>query len=479
MDNKGKVLNDFKKMKRIVSHYIRREKWEKALKTIFFASGFMYTLNQILYDSELEDMVEYIAKCNIPRGDFETNERIVLFYDESGAIKRGLARIYLEALHSLNVPVKYVTYLRLKDSGEEAGKLIGKDNLYFIEGNTYLAQMKSLAAIIKDIGAGKVFIYTNPDDVVGIGVFSAYKRKLQRYLINQTDHAFWLGRNASDIIINFREFGYRACEQLRDISEEQLVYLPYYPHKREEKFGGLPFIDKTKKFIFSGGALYKTISTDNKYYKLIETVLRMNEDVNFIYFGNGASRRIRKLRAKFPDRVYWEKERDDFYAIMERCTIYLSTYPYNGGLMTQYALLAGKIPVTLHCNGIERELAIHDEENFWNFDSFEGCVEEIKKLLRDDLYRKEKESKLNYFLIDSHQFAEELKYILNTGKSLRECKKESIEFEGFMREPMDYYTGLKYDRLFYRRGCKFIIWFFPLKYFRGAVEMVVELMNLR
>ena len=51
--------------------------------------------------------------------------------------------------------------------------------------------------------------------------------------------------------------------------------------------------------------------------------------------------------------------------------------------MTQYALLAGKIPVTLHYKGIDQELSIHDEQSFWNFDSFEECVDEIGRLLKE------------------------------------------------------------------------------------------------
>lgn len=479
MNERNIVLKDFEKMKRIASSYIKKEDWEKALKTIFFASGFMYTMNQVLYDSELEDMIEHIAKRNIPRVVFETGEKSVLFYDGSGAIKRGLVPIYLEALYSLNISVKYVTLQKFKDEAGVAAKLVGLNNLYFVEGHTYLAQMINLAAIIEEIGADTAFIYTNPDDVAAVGAFSVFKGKIKRYLINLTDHAFWLGKNVSDVIINFREFGYKACEQLREVSENRLVYLPYYPYKREETFNGLPFTDNRKRFIFSGGSLYKTFSADNRYYDLVETVLRENEDVNFIYLGNGASRRIRELKRKFPDRVFWEKERTDFYSIMEKCTIYLSTYPYNGGLMTQYALLAGKIPVTLHYEGIDRELSVHDEQSFWNFDSFEECVEEIRRLLKEDLYRQEKEAKLSCFLIDSQEFTEELKYILETGKSIRRCTKKDIEFDGFCRIPIENYAGLKYDRLFFRKGCKFMIGFFPIKYLLGAVEMIIETINLR
>ena len=32
---------------------------------------------------------------------------------------------------------------------------------------------------------------------------------------------------------------------------------------------------------------------------------------------------------------------------MEKCTLYLNTYPMFGGLMMRYAAMAGKIPITL------------------------------------------------------------------------------------------------------------------------------------
>ena len=82
-----------------------------------------------------------------------------------------------------------------------------------------------------------------------------------------------------------------------------------YPEINETTFKGYPFVDgDNRKFIFSGGSLYKTFSENDYYYKIIDYIMN-----------------------KYPNRVYYTHERPDFYEIIKRSYFYLSTYPVCGG----------------------------------------------------------------------------------------------------------------------------------------------------
>lgn len=469
------ILHDFKKMKRIAVRFCQQEEWEKALRTIFYACGLMYTMNQKLVDLELEELVHQIAKENLQ--DINRNpgdEKTVIFYDGFGNIDRGLAYIYLEALLELEYHVIYVTCSSNIKKNNAIMQKMKDGDLCIVAGATYIDKMHSLAEIVNRANAQKVFIYTNPDDVVAMGVFSLYNGYLERILVNLTDHAFWLGKSVSDIVINFREFGYKVCLEKRGFRKEQLAYLPYYPHELQEKFEGFQFEDNSRKLIFSGGALYKTFSKDNKYYSMVEEVLRQNEDVNFLYLGNGDTRKIKKLIRQFPGRAIYETERTDFFEIMKRSTFYLSTYPYNGGLMTQYALLAKRIPVTLCRKGIEKELSVRHAESFWNFDSYNECLSEVDRLLNQEQYRKQKEDELRRFLITKKQFKEKLQYILSGSWEENNISDEVVEFKGFQELPLETFNYFQYCRLFFRKGGFYMIRFFPVKFTLGAAGMIFE-----
>lgn len=470
-----KSMTHFNKLKRIAHKYYQKGKWEKSLHTIFAASGFMYTLNTVQTDADLEELLSKIAMKILPKLPVaETIPKTVIYYDSFGNITRGLNYIYLEALLSLGYHVKYVTFegnrnLFLSNAIDKMGLI----DVFWIHGNSYQEQMTSLLTYVCSSHAENVFLCLKPDDVVAVGVFSYLPGCIKRYMINLTDHAFWLGRSISDCVINFREFGCQVCAQKRGFSDNSIAYIPYYPHEIITEFQGFSFKDNSLPLIFSGGALYKTESDDNKYYLLLESILN-NHNVNFIYCGNGDDRKIRKIQAKYPGRFIYEAERYDFYEIMKRCTLYLSTYPYNGGLMTQYALLAGKIPITLSCPGIEPELTVNHFNSFWNFTTFETCLEEIDKLLKNKEYRHQKEQLLSAFLLTKDQFSLELNHLLISGESFRSYKHEEAIFDGFQRLPVEYYVGTKYCRLFFRRGGFHLFRYFPAKYLVGLCTVVTE-----
>lgn len=474
-----KVLADFEKMKKYASDYYLRGDYEKSLRLLSYACGFMYTLNAKQYDQEIECLVHDIASTVVDQSVISSKDENIIFFDGYGQLSRGLTGIYINALSELGYCIEYITYEEFSDSiNMLKAQLSEPINVHYVVGKTLVKRMQDLNRIVYEIGFQKAFINMKPDDVVATGVFSLFEGNLKRYLINMTDHAFWIGVKACDFVINFREFGYKACTALRNISENKLIYIPYYPQEIDQAFCGLRFINNNTRYILSGGALYKTDSKDKKFYHLISEALRRHSDLNFVYLGNGDARELRKLSGHFKGRVYFETERKDFFEIMKRCDFYVSTYPYNGGLMTQYALLAKKIPVTLTGSGIDKELTINDDNSFWNFEDFDECLDEMDRLLDDLNYRKEKEELLSDYLVDKNAFREELAYFVDCEHGKRAVEKKEIVYDGYISIPLDTYKGMRYCRLFYRKHGAFMLHLFTFNYLIGGVAMVIEKINL-
>ena len=468
------VIQDFQKLKCMTQKYFQLGQFERALQTVYYACGFMYTMNQVLYDDELERIVCNIAAQVVEDPDInKCYPENIMFYDGFGNLNRGLSRIYIEALKELGYTIKYITFSKFKGNKEEFTETVGQGNVLFIEGENFVSQLQSLSSIVVNCSASKVFICMNPDDVVAVGVFSLFNKKIRRYLLNITDHAFWLGRTVCDKIINFREFGTKICVDKRHIPMSKNVYIPYFPYINRN------IIDEgiedyiTDKYIFSGGSIYKTESKDKRYYALVKSILD-SFDVKFVFMGNGSGRSFRKLKKQYPERVYVHKENQNFFCVLRNSVCYLSTYPYNGGLMTQYSLAAKKVPVTLCCTGVEQELSINHNNVFWNFTTMEECICEIHKLLNDESYRKYQGNRLCEFLVSPKQFKEELEVFLRDEKSIRKVSTWEYEFEGFRKMPLEVYCGFRYARLFFRKRGLYLFANFPVKYVAGAIYMIWE-----
>ena len=180
-----------------------------------------------------------------------------MFYDGFGFDNRGLAQIYLEALAKTNYII-YVTNSRSKNSIQNITKIVTQSGeLIFLDEKSYLQKMVDLKKIVDVFCPSKMFLYTTPDDVVGIGVFNYYDKKILRYQINLTDHAFWLGVNAFDYCLEFRNYGASISCLYRHIDINKIRVLPFYPKiNYNVNFQGFPFsFDKDKqKLIFSSGS---------------------------------------------------------------------------------------------------------------------------------------------------------------------------------------------------------------------------------
>ncbi len=435
---KKRVNEEYDKCKKIIEKSLTSKQYEKAMAAISIGSFLLYSWNQRYTDESLENAIGMVAERTMtpemeqlmPEGD------VVIFYDSFGLDTRGLALIYLKALANLGREVVYVTVASAENNQPEIDKAIegAKIRKKYFSSHKHFKKLQELQRIICDIKPSKAFLYTTPNDSAGVAVFMQM-RNVARYQINLTDHAFWLGTHAFDYCLEFRNYGAGVSRYYRGIAEEKIRAMPYYPAiDKDEDFQGLPFEPEGRKIIFSGGSIYKTIDKDGTFYQIVREILKNNEDTVFLYAGYGDNTYIEELKEIYIGRVYHIPERKDLYQLMQHITLYLNTYPLLGGLMMQYAAIAGKIPITLWHGSENGGILIGQEDRKVEYGTAEELISDVNRLLREPDYLKQRERLLEGSIIEEKEFETELNRFLVSGKTKYTVKCDVIDTDQFRRE---------------------------------------------
>lgn len=426
------------KRKNIIKLFLREANYELALREIASLAVFLFEYNQACADDFLEDaLLEIGDRIGLPASDKTISDIRslanckVLFYDGFGLDTRGLAQIYLEALIALGCHVIYVTKMFAKNKIPTLLGVLqrGGAEVIYVPQAGYIETTHFLNNIINSCKPEVGFLYIEPYDLPGIMAFNNAAGKFKRYLINLTDHAFWLGKNAFDYCLEFRNYGASLSEEYRYIPCDKLIMQPYYPPINTEfSFEGYPFVKKEDDFvIFSGGSMYKTIDNENTYYKLVDWILNQFSHVKFWYAGYGSCAGLEWLIKKWPERVFHTPERKDLFYIMKNIDLYLNTYPFVGGLMSQFSIVAGKIPLTL-CQEGDLGGLLFDEDNLGIiYSDIKQFKKEIIRLIGDAEYRKNKECMLGNAVIDKDCFTENLGNIII--KNISRFKRGAYDIE--------------------------------------------------
>ncbi len=408
-------------LKRIMKDGIKSGNAEKAMAAMASYAYITYEWNQFYTDDEVEKLICRICERLFPQ-KLELSQckrNSILFYDGFGLDTRGLALIYLKALIHLGYHVIYVTKVEAEGKQPEIMKVLrgAASNVEYIRlSRSHTDHVTELNTIFEKYNPSKAMFYTMPDDIAAAVVFSRYKGRVMRYQINLTDHAFWIGKCAFDVCIEFREYGAGISHYHRGIDLKQIRILPFYPWvDKDAPFGGFDFSTAGYKIVFSGGALYKTLGGDNKYYILVDQILEQNKDTLFLYAGYGDDSELKKLEGKWGGRVVHISERKDLFALMQHIDVYLNTYPIIGGLMTQYAVIAGKIPLMLINDDMSDASGIlmNQEKLGIEFRSIDAMLEEIHRLLTDEVYRHAKYDIVKRSVMCEAEFIERLEKILD------------------------------------------------------------------
>lgn len=424
-------------VKEQIKQYIEYNKYEEALGLICHTAGWLYNYNQYYADEELEAYLKQVLSAISGDGisAYSSDGNSVLFYDGFGLDNRGLARIYLQALGKLGLRIIYAVPIFAQNKIPLITSDLEQYNsvMYFIPVDTHIHKYKALCQIIEKEHPSKAFLYIYPHDVSGIMAFERYEGFMERYQINLTDHAFWLGKYALDFCLEFRDYGASLSRDYRKISADKLLIQPYYPVvNKKTEFQGYPFKrDDGDVVIFSGGSIYKTIDEDHTYYKILEYIINSYPQVKVWYAGYDADSDdenyslMRALLKKYPRQFFATEERADLMQILENVDLYFNTFPVSGGLMTQYAAAAGKIPLT-YKDDLTGILFNANKLNVVFFTE-EELKKEFDRLITDGDYRHQKGDIMRQAVINEESFADNLHLILTEHKSKYRIKFEVID----------------------------------------------------
>lgn len=409
---------NYKKLKKIAAAAVKNHNTEVALQAISAGAQMAYMYNQFYTDKQLEDMLLEISQREIVLKAWNKHQseyKTVLLYDGFGVDRRGIAIEMCKAICKNGYKLIYVSPLSKKNKQpalENALKPYHADWRFIDKNSSYLKEIHQLKRVFDDSQPDTAFFYTTPNDVAGVVVFNALKDRCFRIQLDLTDHAFWLGLNAFDICSGGRAFSASIQHYFRGISFDRMVHLDASLFVDNCDFMGLPF-NEEERFVFSGGALYKTLGdAEYTYYKIVEHILDNHSSIKFLYAGFGDDSQMRMLLQKYPGRVFLIAERPDFYQIMKRCTLYLNTYPMFGGLLMRYAALAGKLPITLKHNQDSDGILIAQNERKIEYDSYDELVQDVDKLLDNEQYRHDREKLLDGAVMTEDCFARNIRLMI-------------------------------------------------------------------
>ena len=356
----------------------------------------------------------------------------IVFYDTHATDNYVLTQQYLAAVLAWDVEVLFLTTKEM-DHPERSNikkMLVDNPNARIQEIPEKMGVMET-AKFIKD--ATEAFepdiclIHTQSFDLSGIIAYGAIDGATT-YYIETSDHIFWLGTRAFDYYIVFRSLGYNTCIQHRGIPHEKILLQPYYPVMYSKRLQPFPIIKDGSVKILSGARLEKVYGAGDKYFELIEEILKRNQNVEFYYVGAGVYGKLAQtsyLEKQIKKRNYGERFhvlgfRNDITELMKRMDIYMGTYPIGGGLMTQIAASQELPIVQFVSEGLSSSVGefvdCEKKDQHFVFSDTEKFLDEVSKLVNDFDYRKKIARELKASILKEEEFNEQLKVMLQTGK---------------------------------------------------------------
>lgn len=439
------ILKDYNKLKQLAENSLNKEKYNDAEFFIKRAATLMYNSNIIYKDDDLENMLKELSDKVLSECQkfcqFENSKRIV-FYDYFVWDNRGLTEQYLDALINLNYEILFIG-CHNSEKSTEIYKKLRRNNIrnILINENEFVKRTQEIEKQISDFSPSTILAHTSPWDVAGLVAIKHFEGKCKRYLINITDHAFWLGISVFDYFFEFRNYGYNISTLYRGICKEKLLLLPYYPIVNKDiPFQGFDFEANGKKLIFSGGSVYKLQGSD-KFLKIVKYILDTYEDTIFLFLGNGDFSIFKKFieNNNFQNRFFYGNERKDIFEVFKHCYFYLNTYPLCGGLMTQYACVTGKLPLTLndeneHSDNDVSELLFGEHKIKVQFSSFEELINKIDCYIQNPSELEIDSKNINNEIITPEIFTNYLKKYLEFPKNQISFVTYGIDIQQFMEQ---------------------------------------------
>ena len=432
--SKRDIKQGYKGVKRLAQKAFVEGEYESSLDYVKKCVTIAQQFNWIYADDELEDLLERIGHklLGAPSSEFQPVKDKVVFYD-AFCKSFVLALQYVEALASAGKEIMYITTADdLVRSKPKFTDILGKLSIYpsvkvvivppgkDSERNTFFYDA------VVGFCPEQILLHMVADAVVLPSLY-VLPSAIKRYIINLADQTFWLGKNAIDYSIEFRQFGVSVSQQRRGIKPEQQLLVPFYPINDGNPFEGFPKeCTSDKVIVFSGGDLYKVLDDKGTYWRLVERLLDEHPNVVFLFatkISDGVKYKIDGFIKDngFEGRFVYISYRKDINEVFRHCDIYMGTCPASGSLMSQLAAVNAKPILQYYYPGTpddETEQAICFNDKFpISFRDEDQFMEEAHRLITDEAYRKRQGERLKNAMITPEQFNRLVADSINTNKT--------------------------------------------------------------
>lgn len=387
--------------------YFENSSYDDCIKCVEHAAHFQYFLNNIYSDYRLDLLIRRVSQNFFHVKKEYKGKDTVFFYDSFCLDNRGLTQHYLDALISSG---KYkVVYICEKPSVPLESDTVNmlKDNYvdyYFLPDISWKEKCEYLHCLISKYSPKAALFHLTPYTTIPFIAFLPFPQ-IVKYQINLTDHAFWLGGNFFDYLYEFRSYGVTLSIEKRGYKEQQLILNSFYPWQSKESFKGFPASIEGKVVVFSGGAMYKIEGENGIYFTLVKSILDTYPNVIFFYAGEGNDVPIRNFIKEnaYEERLLLLGNRKDIDAVFKNCDIYMSTYPFGGGLMSQYAAINSK-PILVYKSTDIEKLACTKQYIPYALNTIQEFIDEAGLLINNETYRKERGDFFKSLIINQETF---------------------------------------------------------------------------
>ncbi len=339
---KNNIIEDYQYFKEQASKSFSNKEFDKSIIFLELSAKIGYKFNFIYTDDEIENLIDNIGK-NILDDEIviERKHNKIVFFDSFSNDNRALTQQYIRALINANYELLYITSKeKIGNDIYEELKKYQKAEVLIIRGNSLNEKIVSTLAKIVSFQPSKAFLLFTPWDIIGFILWSQIKG-LDRYFINLTDHAYWIGKNTTDYFLEFRKYGAWLSANHRKIPIEKLLFQSYYPLETNKKFAGFPIDTNDRVIAFAGSSFNKVYGENFTFFNLIKDVLKNNPKLIFFFAGNGNSKPFINFIKKnnLQNKLIYIGNRSDIDEVIKRVDIYVNTYPMMGGLMSSYAAI--------------------------------------------------------------------------------------------------------------------------------------------
>ncbi|MEY0151521.1 glycosyltransferase family 4 protein [Providencia rettgeri] len=424
-----------------------KEKYNKSIKYFISCAEIAYYTNLKLHDDSLEKQLEYMSISILGKASALPPEKgKIIFHDSFSLDNKGLTQQYIRAIANTDFKVLYIVENNTNRNHDILSEISNYSNItvHIIPKDLYgVDKIKYMKNLISDYNPEKALLHLTPWSVEAFICWYNFK-ETTKFLINLTDHAFWIGKKCSNYFIEFRSYGMKTSNLIRGIPINRLLDLPFYPITNEDKnpFEGFPFqFVKDSCVIFTGGSYYKMYGRNNAFLIILKELIEKHRNLIILIAGSGNSKPIESFIKlyKLENNIKLIGSRKDIAAVFKRIDIYLNTYPLNGGLMSQLAVyykkpLIGLADINMKTCYTE-EFFLHNANNIkLTYFDIKEFYEAISNLIKSPILRDEVTSQYKNMLISPEDFKYKLINILKTKKitfSTSENKESNQKTELF------------------------------------------------